>query len=207
MELTPPETPVATTHLPSTWKRLIAVQIDGLILFVPVIATGLASQTIEIDASGQVRMGWAIVGAGMTLSFFYHVLFLRFQGATPGKLLFGLEVCNADQSPGLSWGKSILRPAVSQFVGLFLNLLPQSIAFFRPDRRQLADLAAGTQVLQKTPRHSMPTKRWFIGSLLVLYTLFSALTSLKSFHQTVGLTAQGIVIHTVPLGSTAEPKK
>ena len=88
----------------------------------------------------------------------YHVFFLRWKAATPGKLACRLRVVPVDQGrhPGpLSWTtigvRVLLRFVVSPLIWLFA-LLDALWPLWQPKRQALHDLAAKTQVVRQPVR-------------------------------------------------------
>lgn len=84
----------------------------------------------------------------------YHALMLRFRGATLGKLATGLRVVPAGQgrSPrGLRWGTAILRPAITQLMGMvpFLGLVDYLFPLWDRNRQTLHDKVVRTQVVRE----------------------------------------------------------
>lgn len=103
----------------------------------------------------------------------YFVLSYRFMSRTPGKWVMGLYVVGYDGRRRLSWTRCLIRGFV-QILSPILSLIPQILALFREDRKQLADLLAGTQVMQKSPRMRPPRIRKKLA--LGWIALFLALT-------------------------------
>lgn len=130
-------------YLASTWRRLSAFALD--LVFAAVL--GLTGWYL----TGQ----WFVVAL---LSYGYFVLSYRLLSRTLGKKLLGLYVMGYDGRRKLSWTRCFIRGAV-QLLSPILSLIPQILALFREDRKQLADLLAGTQVMQKRPRMRPPRIR------------------------------------------------
>jgi uncharacterized RDD family membrane protein YckC len=93
------------------------------------------------------------IGAGLMLisvffiEWFYPVFFeLRFDGATPGKMLLGIHVLHDDGTP-VAFSSSVLRNLV-RFADLLPGLYGCGIASMMLNRKfkRLGDLAAGTVV-------------------------------------------------------------
>src|SRR5262249_34825801 len=82
------------------------------------------------------------------VSFLYNGWFYRNKGATPGKLLLGLRVVDAQTGTYLSWGQTFMREIVGRFVDALTLMIGLIMAAFRSDKRALHDLVAGTQVLR-----------------------------------------------------------
>lgn len=93
----------------------------------------------------------------------YHVLFLRWKGATPGKMALGIRVVPVDQgrtTAQLDWATAAARSALwllprlggylPSTVGLFLGLRLADVLLplRHPKRQSLHDLVARTQVVR-----------------------------------------------------------
>ena len=184
-----PAGPVATTAdgvpLAGWWWRVLAAVIDNALLstVVTIIAAPVwlpiyeafaayleavieaaragaaappvmdANQLIPIRA--QVIVTALSVGLGML----YHVTFLRWKGATLGKLACRLRVVPVDRGldPGpLSWNAVIIRaavwvlPGISSLLALF-TVVDVLFPLWQPKRQALHDLAAKTQVVRRVP--------------------------------------------------------
>jgi uncharacterized RDD family membrane protein YckC len=103
-------------------------------------------------SSSQLILTSVTLGVGML----YHVGFLRWKSATPGKLLCGLRVVPVDRGrdPGpLPWGSVFIRasiwvlPAISLFLRL-VTLVDVLFPLWHPKRQALHDIAAKTQVVR-----------------------------------------------------------
>ncbi|PFG66341.1 putative RDD family membrane protein YckC [Propionibacteriaceae bacterium ES.041] len=84
----------------------------------------------------------------------YQALMLRSRGATLGKLATGLRVVPLGQgrSPrGLRWGTAVIRPLVTQLMGLvpLLGLLDYLFPLWDRNRQALHDKPARTQVVRE----------------------------------------------------------
>ena len=159
-----------TLHLPSTWKRLGALFIDGLVLGLP---TGFCF-LVGIYRIGENEVFFPfipyILSAVAALGFQFY--FLKKFSTTVGKMALGLVVTDAKTlRPGLTTAQALLR-LFSGFLALIFSLAPMAYALVREDRRQISDIIAGTQVMQKTPRKKAPKKRWIIGSVVMVYFVF-----------------------------------
>jgi uncharacterized RDD family membrane protein YckC len=93
---------------------------------------------------------------GVALTFVYQAVFLRWRGATPGKLVCGLRVVvvdrGRDRAP-LSWRAACVRAAVWAAPGIYsalslVRLLDVLFPLWQPRRQALHDLAARTQVIR-----------------------------------------------------------
>jgi uncharacterized RDD family membrane protein YckC len=106
-----------------------------------------------VPVRAQVILTALSVGLGLA----YHAGFLRWKGATLGKLACRLRVVPVDQGrhPGpLSWGAVITRaaiwvlPGVSSLLALF-TVVDALFPLWQPKRQALHDLAAKTQVVRR----------------------------------------------------------
>jgi uncharacterized RDD family membrane protein YckC len=169
--------------LASWWSRALAVIIDYAIIsaivslvtfpiwrsvyaaiasyFDAVVAaqrSGAAPPTLSptdlISGSSQLILTLATVGVAML----YHVAFLRWKSATPGKMICGLRVVpvdrGRDRSP-LPWGSVFIRSAiwVLPHISSLLSLITVVDALFplwHPKRQALHDMAAKTQVVRRS---------------------------------------------------------
>lgn len=181
-----------TLHLPSTWKRFSALMIDGIIFSLPTLigfALGLFRMT-----GGELILPWVpyFFSAVVTISF--HFFCLIHWSRTPGKMLFGLYITDAQTlKTGLSAKQAALR-MLGGFLCVPFSLAPLAYAFFRTDRRQLSDLIAGTQVMQEAPRKNPPKIRWIIGGLLVVYFFITGTMTFLSTIKMLKFSAEGISI-------------
>jgi len=147
-------------HYGGFWIRFGARIIDGIVVLVPVMifAALLMPNLIRTQAVEPNR-----VLAGMSvyvLSFFvavvcYEVLFLKYYGATPGKMACGLRVARSDGSD-LGWGSCLARFMMWNVVtsGIpYLNFVLMSISGIMAgtdaEKRALHDRVCDTRVVYK----------------------------------------------------------
>jgi uncharacterized RDD family membrane protein YckC len=105
-----------------------------------------------ISGTDQLILTIASLGVAML----YHVGFLRWKSATPGKLICGLRVVPVDRGrdPGpLAWSPAIIRTSIWVLPGIssLLSLITVVDALFplwHAKRQALHDLAARTQVIR-----------------------------------------------------------
>ena len=118
------------------WIRFAAIFIDGLILIIPNII-------ISAIASGDLGTGLALQ---LLLNLGYVLGFWMSNGATPGKMIFGLKIVRRD---GEEIGPST---AVARYVGYILSWITFGIGFlmiaFSREKRGLHDLVADTIVVR-----------------------------------------------------------
>lgn len=163
------------------WWRVLAAAIDNIILFVlstlaslplliPLIRTFSTYFSEAVRAAEQGRTAPvmdpnSLVSTGDTfrlaliqvaIAFAYHVIFLRWRAASPGKMICGLRVVVQDlgrERAPLSWRTVVVRAAVWTGPGLYsalllFRLLDSLFPLWQPRRQAVHDLAAQTQVVR-----------------------------------------------------------
>jgi uncharacterized RDD family membrane protein YckC len=141
-------------HYGGFWIRFVARLIDGVIL-------GIAQACIALVFFGTFGAQFvpnatrsASIGIQLGFQFFsyaiailYDVVFLRYQGATPGKMAFGLKVVRSNGA-SLGWGISIGRYFMYLVSGIIL-LIGYIMAGFDNEKRALHDRVCDTRVIYK----------------------------------------------------------
>ncbi len=164
------------------WWRVLAMGIDTVIVYVlvgiaaaPILSRMFAAistwygQALRAAQAGQpmppqpsatdlIPAGDQLVLSAVTaaVGLIYFVAFLRWKGATPGKLICGLRVVPVDEGRNrapLAWGSVIVRAAVWVLPGVAAYLFLVQVAdvllpLWHPKRQALHDLAARTQVVK-----------------------------------------------------------
>jgi uncharacterized RDD family membrane protein YckC len=138
------------------WQSLYAAIASYFDAVVTAQRSGSAPPTLSpadlIPASSQLILTGATVGVAML----YHVAFLRWKSATPGKLICGLRVVRVDQGhdPGpLPWSSIFIRagiwvlPSISSMLSL-ITVVDALFPLWHPKRQALHDMAARTQVIR-----------------------------------------------------------
>ncbi len=114
------------------WIRFAATFIDGLIIG----AIQFAVSIFVFNGFGGLFLSW-VIPAAYTLGFWLS------QGATPGKMAFGLRIVTTDRDP-ITFSHAIVRYLVTGFtLGLCYLVIP-----FSPEKRGLHDYIAGTIVIR-----------------------------------------------------------
>jgi uncharacterized RDD family membrane protein YckC len=130
------------------WKRLLAMIIDSFIMLVVILVVVLsiygksyvdayfAGKTIVVDAILQIVL---IIAA---------ILFWRFRGATPGKMLVSAKIVDANTLQPASTGK-----LVGRFFAYLVSIIPVCLGFlwiaFDARKQGWHDKLAGTVVIQE----------------------------------------------------------
>ena len=183
-----PAGPMVTTAdgvpLAGWWWRVLAAVIDNVLLstVVTIIAAPVwlpiyeafaayLEAVIEAAQAGAaappvmdpnqlipIRAQVILTALSVGLGLLYHVTFLRWKGATLGKLACRLRVVPVDRGldPGpLSWNAVVIRaavwvlPGISSLLALF-TVVDALFPLWHPKRQALHDLAAKTQVVKRT---------------------------------------------------------
>jgi uncharacterized RDD family membrane protein YckC len=180
-------------RLAGWWWRALAVLIDSVITSVVVIAvafpiwqpmyaafTAYFEAILEAQQSGgppppafdptglfSLRDQVLFTAVSLAIGMLYQMAFLRWKGATPGKLICRLRVVPVDRGrdPGpLSWTAVVLRsaiwvlPGINSLLALF-TVVDVLFPLWHPKRQALHDLAARTQVARPGPETGWPTSK------------------------------------------------
>ena len=151
-------------HYGGFWIRFGARVIDGFVLWVPLLifAALLIPNLIRSqgDAANPAVAPFAAFGVTFFLVFFlvltcYEVLFLRYRGATLGKMACGLRVVRSDGS-SLGWGTSIGRFVMWNvvtsgipYLNFILMVISGIMAGTDGEKRTLHDRVCDTRVVYK----------------------------------------------------------
>ena len=151
-------------HYGGFWMRFGARFIDGIVLGVPFLILAALVIPNLIRTQGAVSNP-ALAGiAAFSITFFlcyfvvlicYEVLFLRYRGATPGKMACGLKVVRTDGS-SLGWGACIGRFVMWNvvtsgipYLNFILILISGIMAGTDGEKRALHDRVCDTRVVYK----------------------------------------------------------
>lgn len=147
------------------WPRCGAYLVDFFVwwmvwqIFVGIVGTAYFPEAMAIAAHGAgyqpkqeelmvlVRFLGAACVIGLVWSVIYDSFFLLRFGATPGKLIFGLRVVQADGSP-LGFTRIVARCLAKALVGLTLGI-GYLVAAFDEHKRGLHDFICNTRVIKK----------------------------------------------------------
>jgi uncharacterized RDD family membrane protein YckC len=88
---------------------------------------------------------WVILGVQVSVAGVFNVLFNGHFGATPGKIMIGAKIVTEDGSP-IGYGRALCR-YIAEWISAFSLGVGYLFVAFRPDRRALHDLIAGTRVV------------------------------------------------------------
>jgi uncharacterized RDD family membrane protein YckC len=129
-------------HPATSGKRIGGAIIDKLILFA--VSTYVLSPMIK-PTQGFNMVPFFI---NVLAEFLYSGYFYSSHLATPGKMIFGIQVIK-DSGAKLEFLEAGLRDSVGKFVSSVILGIGYLMAFFRSDRRALHDLMFKTRVVEK----------------------------------------------------------
>lgn len=133
------------------WRRLVAYVIDGIILQVilVVVAGAMGGGMVynDPDAFAQSSAIWSISAASVLIPVAYTVGFWVSSGATPGKMVFGMRILQAETGMPITTGQ-----AIGRFFGYFISSLVFGLGFlwvaFDGRKQGWHDKLAGTVVIR-----------------------------------------------------------
>jgi uncharacterized RDD family membrane protein YckC len=189
-----PSYPAATTadgvRLAGWWWRVLAAVLDSVItsvvvtvvafpLWQPVYAalaayfqavlnaqqSGAAPPVFDATGVFPLRDQMIFTAASLAVGMVYHLAFLRWKSATPGKLICGLRVRPVDRgrfAGPLDWTTVVIRSAVWVLPGVnsllaFFTVVDVLFPLWHPKRQAIHDLAAKTQVVRPGPEIGWPS--------------------------------------------------
>lgn len=141
-------------HYGGFWIRFVARFIDGMILIAAQASIALLFlgtfggeffPSVLRSQPAARRITFQFLS--LFIGFAYEVLFLRYRGATPGKIALGLKVVRSDGGP-LGWGISVARYFMYIVSGIILAI-GDIMAGFDTEKRALHDRVCDTRVVYK----------------------------------------------------------
>ena len=131
------------------WRRFVALFLDSMIL-------GIATFPISITVAIVLRMAMGEHGLDVARAtnylvsligtYYYYGYFYSKRGATPGKMVMGLQVLREDGTH-LSYSQAFGREFVKGFLMIFTLFVSVFMAGMRKDKKALHDLACKTRVV------------------------------------------------------------
>jgi len=128
--------------------RALAYFIDLIIIS---ILTSVADFTIGMGLFFIPDFIWTALAQFVNLAvvFVYYGWFYSERGATPGKMIFNLEVLETGSGRRIGYWRAFFRETVGKFLSGLIFGLGYLIVFFRDDRKALHDLIFDTRVMRK----------------------------------------------------------
>lgn len=164
------------------WWRVLAVILDAMLVWliaavpsIPIYAkvvnamSAVLAETLRAARAGEPTPAvppinqflsatdqLLLVVITLTVGMVYHSLFLRFHGATPGKMICGLRVVPVEHGQyrgRLSWATALVRAAIWVAPGaisylVLFRVLDVLFPLWHPRRQAVHDIVAKTQVVK-----------------------------------------------------------
>jgi uncharacterized RDD family membrane protein YckC len=141
-------------HYAGFWIRVVARLIDAFTLGIvvafialPFFGTFGAQFSPRVMRSAPIGLRLSFQVLNYVIAMVYEAVFLRYQGATLGKMALGLKVVRSD-GESLGWGISIGRYFMYVVSGIIL-CIGHIIAGFDNEKRALHDRVCDTRVIYK----------------------------------------------------------
>jgi uncharacterized RDD family membrane protein YckC len=141
-------------HYAGFWIRVVARLIDGITLgiaqaFIALLFFGTFGAQFLPKVMGSapigLRLSFQLLSYAIAIA--YETVFLRYQGATLGKMALGLKVVRSD-GESLGWGISVGRYFMYLVSGIIL-FIGYIMAGFDNEKRALHDRVCDTRVIYK----------------------------------------------------------
>jgi uncharacterized RDD family membrane protein YckC len=130
------------------WIRVVAALLDTLWLMPLTLALGWMIYGATYFQTASLMMGWADFFISYVLPFLLTLAFWTYKAATPGKMILGLRIADAETGEPVSKGR-----LVGRYLGYFVSMLPLmlGIMWVGWDRRKQGwhDKIARTVVIRK----------------------------------------------------------
>ena len=149
--LTPQEDhPVNLAEKPKAgfWLRLVALMIDGFLVFLMQVTFGILLAFASSDGfklGGSTSVLLQIFST--VVSLFYWIFFTGYCGQTPGKMLLRIQVVCTDGT-ALGYGKAFYREVVGKFLSGIIFAIGYLMAAFDDQKQALHDRMAKTYVIK-----------------------------------------------------------
>jgi uncharacterized RDD family membrane protein YckC len=162
------------------WVRLVALTLDNAIVFMLLLATGVAMATVmaTIGMEGPLGVLASLVGTFLPI-LYWPVLESSGWRATVGKRIMGLQVTDAEGGQ-LSFLRALMR-----MLAKVVSSIPLGLGFvmaaFTARKQALHDFIAGTLVVRSGPSHL-----WKLILALIVGFLLMVASAAGLFHYVVG---------------------
>lgn len=130
------------------WLRLVALMIDGFLIFLMQAIFGIILTVASSDGFNLHRSTSILLQLFSTVvSLFYWIFFTGYCGQTPGKMLLRIQVVSTDGS-SLSYGKAFYREVIGKFLSGIIFAIGYLMAAFDDQKQSLHDRMAKTYVIK-----------------------------------------------------------
>ena len=130
-------------------RRFAALLIDGGVIGILHLPFSLAELALNlISPANWIWFKIVVWPIYIAISLGYFAIFYRTRGATPGKIIMGLRVVDANSGEFLRPSQTIWRETVGKFCSIIFLGIGYFWALFRNDRRTWHDFIGRSQVLR-----------------------------------------------------------
>lgn len=130
------------------WLRLVAIMVDGFLIFLLQAILGLLLVLIGGDSFNlHGPMSLLLQGFTTLLSLFYWVFFTGYCGQTPGKMLLRIRVIRTDGGE-IGYTKAFYREVIGKFISGLIFLIGYLMVAFDDQKQALHDRMARTYVVK-----------------------------------------------------------
>lgn len=130
------------------WIRVLAALLDSIWLVLLTFTLGWMIYGAIYFESEEFSQGYADIFISYVLPFILTMLFWYYKSATPGKMILGIKIVDANTLGKVSSGKLMLR-----YLGYYVSMLPLLLGIFWVgwDKRKQGwhDKIAGTLVIKE----------------------------------------------------------
>lgn len=106
------------------WIRVVASILDSIWLILLTLALGRMIYGAYYFETAELILGWGDFFISYVLPFILTLLFWAYRSATPGKMILGLKIVDADTLGKVSNGRLALR-----YLGYYLSTLALMLGF------------------------------------------------------------------------------
>lgn len=130
------------------WLRLVALLIDGFLVFLMQVAFSILLVLIGSEGFNlHGTMSILVQTFSTLLSLFYWIFFTGYCGQTPGKMLLRIRVVRTDGEE-VGYAKAFYREVIGKFISGIIFLIGYLMAAFDDQKQALHDRMAKTYVVK-----------------------------------------------------------
>ena len=107
------------------WLRAVASLLDSIWVVLMILTLGWMIYGASYLSSTALIQGWADFLISYVLPFILTLLFWAWKGATPGKMILGMKIVDAETHELVPKGRLTLR-----YLGYYISMIPLFLGFF-----------------------------------------------------------------------------
>ena len=135
------------------WRRFRATAVDGMILSIGSMPFKMfvAGATILLFGNSDTASAISTVlniGISLGAFYFYYGYFYSTRGATPGKMLMGIQLIREENGTYLTYRQAFGRELLKSFLGVVTLSISYLMAGIRKDKKGLHDILCQTRVVR-----------------------------------------------------------